>query len=110
MAAMKSISHASMNQTDWFEGVGNFLQLRPPIHIIRQESSEKDLQVLCGKLGLTMIKMPSDSVSTHRNSYAGIPSLSEKGRRNIEHWYAQDMELYRICDAWIEDSVIFSKV
>ncbi len=101
--AMKSISHVSMNQADWFDRSGYFLERRPPIWIVRQEAFDADLAVLLDRLGHEGgVEITRDPASAHINSYKGIPPLSEKARENLRAWYAQDYELYRQCEAWIE--------
>ncbi|MBW8636201.1 sulfotransferase family 2 domain-containing protein [Hoeflea sp. WL0058] len=101
LSAIKSISHTSMNQIDWFSEMGNFLSLRPPVHIGRQEHLRNDLEILFVALGFPMPELVEDPVNTHRTDYSSIPPLSEEGRANIERWYSQDLEFYKVCEAWI---------
>jgi len=101
--AMKSIYHVAMNQIDWFIKVENFLEIRPPVHIIRQEFFDKDLAVFIKKLGIENdLIIERDPVLSHENNYEGIPSLSELSISNLKIWYAQDIEFYKICSDWIE--------
>lgn len=102
--AMKSISHVSMDQVGWFDRAGFFLEVRPPVWIVRQEHLAEDLRSLMGRLGCGELPLVlSDSVAAHRNDYSGIPPLSERARTNLTRWYAQDLLLYAACCAWIEE-------
>jgi hypothetical protein len=106
-AAMKSIIHTSMNQCDWFSCQGNFLRLRPPLWIVRQENFEADMNVLISRafpdIDPSRIDFSTDDVSSHKNDYSGVPALSQKAKENLERWYAQDIAFYDMCDAWLEN-------
>ena len=105
-AAMKSISHASQNQSDWFSGHGNFLRVRPPIWIIRQENFEADLRKLISLafpgFDESVIHISADDVSSHKNDYSNVPALSARAKENLTAWYAQDVEFFDMCSEWIE--------
>lgn len=105
-AAMKSIRHTSQNQCDWFYCCGNFLRLRPPIWVIRQEKFEEDIKTFISKafpeLDISDINFGADDVKSHRNDYTDIPPLSEKAKHNLRIWYTQDFAFYDMCNAWIE--------
>lgn len=102
-AAMKSIEHLAMAQSDYVRGVGFFLDVRPPLAIVRQEHFEADMALLCRRLGIgAPPSVPTDAVTAHRNDYAGSAPLSEAARANLRLWYAQDEAFYRICSDWID--------
>lgn len=100
--AMKSIRHTAQNQSDWIDLCGYFLSIRPPLAIIRQEHFAEDMRYLQYRLGLREpVVVERDKVKSHENDYGGTPVLSELARANLQKWYAQDHEFYRICNAWI---------
>ncbi|WP_371158417.1 hypothetical protein [Jannaschia sp. 2305UL9-9] len=105
-AAMKSIRHTSQNQSDWFSCHGNFLRVRPPIWIVRQEHFDADLRDLVALIfadtDLPKIDLGDDDGSAHRNDYTSTPSLSETAKANLSTWYAQDIGFYDMCTAWLE--------
>jgi hypothetical protein len=102
-AAMNSITHLAMHQVGWFFNQENFLELRPPLHIIRQEFFDKDLEVFIQKLGIeNNFGLKRDPVLSHENNYEGVPPLSELAIANLKIWYAQDIEFYKMCSDWIE--------
>ena len=104
ISAIRSITHTAQNQVDWFVQRGNFLNIRPPIYILRQEHFDTDWDVFLGRLALkdlVELESASDPVRAHRNDYDGIPPLSEKAKKNLAAWYVQDIEFYKQCEAWI---------
>jgi hypothetical protein len=104
--SMKSIRHTAQNQSDWFYSCGNFLRVRPPIWIIRQESFEKDIRkfifLAFPDVNLSDIDFSVDHISSHANNYSSIPPLSKKANENLTAWYAQDLSFYDMCNDWIE--------
>ena len=103
VTAMKSIGGANVKQIDWFANQEDFLNLRPPVHIIRQEHFDNDLSVLFRKLGIeNNFGLKRDPVLSHENNYEGTPPLSELAIANLKIWYAQDIEFYKMCSDWIE--------
>jgi hypothetical protein len=111
LCAMKSISHVSMNQIDWFDRCGNFFEVRPPLMIIRQEHLEKDLGMLMKRLDLDQPpQLTSDPKLAHSNDYTGTPPLSEKAKANLAAWYRQDAEFYRVCEHWLRTSGLASEI
>lgn len=104
-AAMKSIRHTSQNQADWFDCVGHFLEVRPPIWILRQEQFDSDFETFFARadLGLARdaIEVSRDKVTAHANDYTDIPPLSEKAKANLAQWYVQDIAFYDLCTAWM---------
>lgn len=102
-AAMKSIQHTSMNQVDWFSTCGDIFEVRPPIGIIRQENFDSDLKSVLAALDVAEnAVVDTGEGRAHRNSYDGIPPLSELALANLRAWYHQDYEFYRHCVSWIE--------
>ena len=106
-AAMKSIRHTAQNQSDWFYCCGNFLRVRPPIFIIRQESFDRDISAFIGTadpdVEISRIRLSSNAVESHRNDYSGVPPLSPRAIENLRSWYAQDFSFCKLCNDWIED-------
>lgn len=105
-SAMKAIEHTARNQADWFRLQGFFLYRDPPIWIIRQEHFNVDLGMFMDRAELGELKsaitVTRDPVLAHKNDYAGIPELSNKARRALRRWYAQDFEFHRACAEWIK--------
>lgn len=105
-AAMKSIRHTAQNQADWFFWYGTFLDVRPPVWIIRQERFDEDLEVFLRRAKLeshgASLELARDSLEAHANDYSGLPPLSERAKDNLRRWYAQDIEFYRMCDTWLD--------
>lgn len=103
-AAMTSIEHLAITQSDYFRNTGLFLKKRPPVAIIRQEHFEEDVTLLFQRLGLASLPaIAHDPVAAHRNDYSGVPPLSPKAVENLSRWYASDYELYRQCCAWMSE-------
>lgn len=104
-AAIKSISHTAQNQSDWFCQTGHFLDLRPPVWIIRQEHFANDMDVFLARAGLAAVARSvtstADPVSSHANDYSGVPDFSEKALANLRRWYEQDFALYSLCEDWM---------
>lgn len=101
-AAIKSIRHTAQNQVDWFSRCGNFLELRPPLAIIRQEYFASDMQLLQSNLNLPAgFALEQDFVKSHKNDYSGTSELSELALVNLRLWYKQDLEFYRMCEEWL---------
>lgn len=107
-AAMKSIRHTAQNQADWFVCCGNFLRVRPPIWIIRQENLSCDLgkflEVADLGVDLSALDLGVDDITSHKNDYTDAPPLSQKAEENLRAWYAQDLEFYKMCERWIENN------
>jgi hypothetical protein len=101
-AAMKSISHVSMNQVDWFSRNGFFLHERPPVWIVRTEKFSVDVETLLRRLGYAgKYEVSDDPLVRHQNDYGDVPPLSEKAIANLRRWYEQDFAFYRMCETWI---------
>lgn len=107
-AAMKSIRHLSQNQCDWFSCCGNFLRVRPPIWIIRQENFDADIRTWISKafpdLDTSKINFDVDEISSHRNNYSNVPELSDRAKENLSRWYIQDLQFYDMCSEWLDTS------
>lgn len=104
--AIKSIIHTGMQQIDWFQRCA-YLEIRPPLTIIRQEHFKQDIQRLLDLLDVELELsglLTEDKVSAHKNNYNDIPSLSEKAIANLEKWYIQDYMFYKMCEAWLEEN------
>jgi hypothetical protein len=100
-AAMNSIFHINAFQADWFQGKGHFLELRPPIWIIRVEHLEEDLRAFADRLG---VSLGDQNGRLHHNDYSNTPPLSRLAKSNLLRWYQRDVEFYRQCQHWIETS------
>lgn len=104
--AIKSIRHTAQNQIDWFCRVGAFLEMHPPVWIIRQECFDLDISHFLTKACIneevqSKIIITKDKKLAHLNDYEGVPSLSEKAKLNLMNWYSQDIEFYKLCENWI---------
>jgi hypothetical protein len=102
--AIQSIRHTAMQQIDWFERIG-FLDLRPPVWIIRQENFTQDFEVFLRKLGLPVkfgdLKPAQDAAAAHSNDYSQAPPLSDLAKENLKRWYARDIVFYDLCVQWM---------
>lgn len=99
--AMQSIVHTSMQQIDWFQRTGSFLEKRPPIAIIRQENFSNDIQLFLHRIGVKNVHISSDPKIAHSNTYQNLPEFSTKAISNLKIWYARDFAFYNMCEAWI---------
>lgn len=101
--AIKSMRHTAQSQVDWFCMQGHFLELTPPVWIIRQEKFDADLAEFQKRLGIEAnVAITDDPAQAHKTDYSTVPPLTEKAIGNLARWYAQDFEFYRVCEAWIE--------
>lgn len=111
-AAIKAIRHTGMQQVDWFEGVA-FLDQRPPMHIIRQEYFNNDMQELINSIGVDLkveSLITTDPISAHKNNYQGAPDLSELAIHNLSQWYMQGYYFYKQCEEWLKKKEIANQV
>lgn len=103
--AIQSIRHTAMQQIDWFERIG-FLDLRPPVWIIRQEDFAADFATLLRRLGLGItygdLTPAQDATSAHSNDYSHVPALSDLAKQNLMRWYARDFVFYDLCVQWMK--------
>jgi len=103
--AMKSIGFVWKNQVDWFSQQENFLKLRPPLYIIRQENFHTDLSILLRKLGFENNPyLEQDTTLSHMNDYSDAPPLSDLAIANLKLWFKQDIDFYKVCSDWIEEN------
>lgn len=106
IAAIKSIRHTAQDQIDWFYLCGAFLEVRPPIHIIRQSNFSEDFHKFLYFAGLeeysSAVRIISGNEGSHANDYSDTLPLSEKAKENLMRWYSQDLEFYRMCSDWID--------
>jgi len=105
--AIKSISHTSMQQIDWFQCC-SFLDHQPPLTIIRQENFTSDMQSLLKLLNVDVDitnLITNDSISAHKNDYKDVPPLSEMALKNLRDWYIQDYYFYEMCVDFIQSKV-----
>ena len=102
--AIQSIRHTAMQQIDWFERIG-FLDLRPPVWIIRQENFAADFGVFLARMGLPIgfadLRPATDDAAAHRNDYSQVPPLSDLAKENLRRWYARDFVFYDLCVQWM---------
>ena len=107
ICAIKSIFHCSMDQVGWFDCSGYFLDINPPVAIIRLEKFENDVRLFLTRIGVDSgVWFSTDPVARHSNDYSLVPELSEKAQNNLYNWYRQDYEFYRMCEAWIESDCL----
>lgn len=105
-AAAQSITHTSMQQSDWFGKAGFFLDLHPPVWIIRQEHFNADFDMFLERAGVPLrlkdLTIARDEKAAHTTDYTGIPELSARAVAKLERWYARDLAFYELCEHWIE--------
>lgn len=97
---MLSVKHVNMDQSKWLLHEGSFLELRPPVHILRLESLEDDLDVLLTALGIDERPAFVTDERANTQDYTAIPPMSDRAAENLRTWYARDVEVYKMCDAW----------
>lgn len=103
IAAIKSIQHTYRNQVDWLDSQGAALFTRPPVWILRQEHFDDDLAEFLDRIGRPGAARTSPAPEVrHANDYSSIPPLSDRGRRNLESWYSQDIAFYSACETWLD--------
>ncbi len=102
-AAMMSINHCNSAQVDWLRNQGSFLELRPPVWIIRQEQFQSDLNEFLRRIKYDGPVSFSDKRDVaHQIDYSDIPQISERGAANLRDWYVQDVHFYRTCCDWLD--------
>lgn len=100
--ALNSIQHMRQLQSSWFQSMGHFLTVRPPISIIRQEHFNEDFAFFLRRIGVA--EMPVNRVPADRakvTSYREIPQLSALARANLLKWYEMDTNFYQDCQDWL---------
>lgn len=107
-SATQSISHTSMQQSDWFGRNGFVLDLHPPIWIIRQEHLDEDFGTFLQRANIPLrfsdLAVAQDQKSAHRTDYTDIPDLSDLAIANLKRWYARDFAFYDLCSRWMENN------
>jgi len=105
--AMKSIRHTAQNQSDWVYCKGNFLNVNPPVWIVRVEHFDKDFEnfIKRSELGVAFkdLNIARDPLRSHSNDYTDSPELSDKAKDNLAKWYLQDFEFYKTCEHWLNN-------
>lgn len=103
--AIQSIRHTAMQQIDWFERIG-FLDIRPPVWIIRQENFAADFGIFLERMGLAVnyagLQPAQDAAAAHSNDYSQTPPLSDIAKENLRRWYARDLVFYDVCVQWMK--------
>ena len=103
--ALQSIYHTSQSQADWFERQGFFLELTPPVWVVRVEYFTLDLNTLCQRLGFQDLNVPSlisnDPLKSHAAPPSHRPILSDTAKANLEAWYLRDFWFYRDVEHWM---------
>lgn len=105
-AAMLSISHLCNQQSGWFEK-NAFFDLRPPVHIIRQEHLKDDMNVLLKKLFTQNdydLNLTDDENVSRKNKYPKDSKLSSLALMNLNKWYSSDIYFYKLCEDWIKNN------
>ncbi len=101
-SAMASLRHAGQHQADWFLQRGAFLDLCPPVHILRAEYFSQDFSDFARKVDLPADTLNAgDDTAARVTDYGDIPEFSDKAVANLKHWYARDVAFYAMCNAWI---------
>jgi len=102
-AAIMSINHCFTSQVDWMRGRGAFLDLRPPVWIIRQERFDDDLKEFMARIGFEgAISLSDDRDQAHRVDHSAAPAISPRGAENLRAWYVQDVHFHRACCDWLD--------
>jgi hypothetical protein len=99
-AAMHGIGHVNTPYTFWFPKESAFrARLSDLFFIGLQDRLDDDFELLRRKLHLPEgVAMPRDETAAHKTPGGGFESqLSERGRANLERWYARDVAFVRLC-------------
>jgi hypothetical protein len=106
MSALQAIGHCAKQQVQWFNKCGTFMEVNPPLAILRQEHFGDDVALLLGQLNVDAadMTMSEDDDKAHKTDYSDIPPLSEKALINLRMWYAPDYEFCKWCDRWVEET------
>ena len=104
VSAMLSIPHLCTQQCEWFEK-NAFFDLRPPVHIIRQEYLQHDIEIFLKKIfpkNDYKLKITLDKNLSRKNNYPNNGSqLTRLAIKNLEKWYSNDIYFYKLCEEWI---------
>jgi hypothetical protein len=98
-AAMHGIGHVNTPYAFWFPDVSAFrARLDDLFFIGLQDRLDADFGLLRRKLGLPEdVRLPQDETVAHRTPAGFESQLSERGRANLERWYAHDIAFVRLC-------------
>jgi hypothetical protein len=98
-AAMHGIGHVNTPYTFWFPDESAFrARLGDLFFVGLQDRLDEDFELLRHKLGLPEdVHLPSDETVAHRTPAGYEDQLSERGRANLERWYAWDVGFVRLC-------------
>lgn len=95
LLAMREIRHVNAPLTTWISSPEEVrARLCDIVWILRTETLAKDFEIVRRALALPPdIRVPVDDLTSHRTPDGFLTSLSPKGRKNIEVWYAEDERL-----------------
>lgn len=98
-AAMRGIGHVNTTYSYWFVDEKTFKARIPDLFFIGfTERLTEDFELLKQKLGLPQeIELPHDETGAHRTPAHFSRELSDTGRANLQHWYADDIALFETC-------------
>jgi Sulfotransferase family len=98
-AAMHGIGHVNTPYTSWFPTEAAFRKRLDDLFFIGlQDRLDDDFELLRQKLGLPGdVGMPRDEEVAHKTPSGYDAQLSERGRANLERWYAFDVAFVRLC-------------
>jgi hypothetical protein len=98
-AAMHGIGHVNTPYTFWFPSEAAFrARLDDVFFIGLQDRLDDDFDLLRRKLGLPDgVTMPRDETVAHKTPPGFEAQLSERGRANLERWYARDVAFVQLC-------------
>jgi hypothetical protein len=97
--AMHGIGHVNTPYTFWFRDDASFRKrLRDVFFIGLQDRLDEDFELLKRRLGLPEeARMPRDETVAHKTPAGFESQLSERGRANLERWYAWDVAFVQLC-------------
>jgi hypothetical protein len=95
---MRLIRHLNSSYWKWL-GSPNELERRTAdiFFIGQQEHLETDFKILCNRLGLRDVALPSDEVAMHKTPIRFDTTLDNKAVASLKVWYASDYNALRIC-------------
>jgi hypothetical protein len=99
--AMLGIRHIKSTYVGWFRDEAYLRsRLESAVFVGLQEHLSDDFEILKERLALPAhIALPQDPIAAHQTPSGFSTTLGAEGGRNIERWYAGDIELYRFfCD------------
>jgi hypothetical protein len=98
-AAMHGIGHVNTPYTFWLSSERAFrARLADVFFIGLQDRLDDDFELLRRKLELPEgVAMPRDETVAHKTPAEFESQLSERGRVNLERWYARDLAFVQLC-------------